>query len=453
MVSEIDSTQWGDPPNAKRRKDYWDYIAPIVSADTSARVEILWRWSLVMLAAISLTFATGRYLFAIWGAVYLLMDRSYLRYLASLASPVDRTQFITALMLSWTTSGLFIAMPIYLMTSDVSSLRFIAICGFLAMCLHSLLRHRGLIHLAVWDCIQIMAGTIVLLWTTVRDVSNVIDDILIGVGAVTLLLYYGMNYLGISKLRTRLRTAEEMRAEAQKMEAVGRLTGGVAHDFNNILTVVIGNLDLYHELENKADRDFVIREAFAAAERGATLTSQLLSFSRRAQLNPETIDLQEFLSSLGTMFDRVLPETVTLRIDDAPAGLTCHADRNQLASAMLNLVINARDAMGEKGQILVFARPVTYPGLTATPPRRQDGTVLSGPYCAISVCDTGPGIPEELSAEVLTPFFTTKPIGKGSGLGLPMVLGFAEQTEGAFTLTNKARGGLEAQLVLPRHPR
>ena len=452
MGSDVKSVRWSNTPNTQGPKNYWDNIAPIVSTDTSARVETLWRWSLILIASITLTAATGQFLFVIWSAVYLLLDRSYLRYLASLTSPVYRKQFITAIALSWATSGLFIAMPIYLMTSEVFALRFIAVCGFLAMCLHSLLRHRGLIHLAIWDCLQVTTGTAVLLWSMMHDMTSWVNELLVCVGAVTLLLYYTMNYLGITRLRTRLSTAEEMRAEAQKMEAVGRLTGGVAHDFNNILTVVLGNLDLYHELDKKADRDFVITEAFAAAQRGATLTSQLLSFSRRAQLNPELIHLEEFLSGLGSMFDRVLPETITLRIDEAPEGLTCHADRNQLASALLNLVINARDAMGEKGQIWVFAKPVSYPGLTATPPRRQDGTVLAGPFCAISVCDTGPGIPDDMRSEVLTPFFTTKPIGKGSGLGLPMVLGFAEQTQGALTLKNKARGGLEAQLVLPRHP-
>ena len=234
--------------------------------------------------------------------------------------------------------------------------------------------------------------------------------------------------------------------QAQKMEAVGQLTGGIAHDFNNLLTVIIGNLDLLKEtVEQNSDKIDLIDRGVRAAERGADLTHRLLAFSRRQTLLPVAVDLNMLISGMIEMLRRTLGETITISTRE-PADLwLCEADKSQLENALLNLAINARDAMPDRGKLLIENANVEF--------SEDEGGVLNiepGCYVKLRIADTGSGIAAEMLNHVFEPFFTTKDVGKGSGLGLSMVYGFARQSGGVVMIDSALGKGTAVSLYLPR---
>ncbi len=242
---------------------------------------------------------------------------------------------------------------------------------------------------------------------------------------------------------SRLRAEAELR-QAQKMEAVGQLTGGIAHDFNNLLTAVLGNLDL---LDGHLDGDparTLLRNAIDATERGARLTSQLLGFSRRQSLRPEPVDLNQVVAGMTDLLASTLGGTVQIRTIGNEDLWPALADRTQLELVILNLAINARDAMPLGGTILIRTENVR----TDAPVAGTDPP--AGEHVLLSVSDDGDGMPAETLARVFEPFFTTKPPGKGSGLGLSQVLGIAQQLGGGVRIRSEPFQGTTVQLFMPR---
>ncbi|OZI43731.1 two-component system sensor histidine kinase/response regulator [Bordetella genomosp. 5] len=242
-----------------------------------------------------------------------------------------------------------------------------------------------------------------------------------------------------------LREAEEALRVSQKMEAVGQLTGGVAHDFNNLLQVIGGNLQLLQrDLADNPRGQQRARNALAGVERGAKLASQLLAFGRRQPLAPKVINLARFLHDFEDMLRRAVGDgvEVDLRI---PADLWhTLADPHQVENALLNLAINARDAMEGHGSLIVAADNVTLP------PRDHEGALRPGQYVTLALTDTGCGIDKALLERVFEPFYTTKPEGQGTGLGLSMVYGFVKQTGGHVQLDSAPGRGTTVKLYLPR---
>jgi len=225
--------------------------------------------------------------------------------------------------------------------------------------------------------------------------------------------------------------AEEKLRQAQKMEAVGRLSGGIAHDFNNLLTVVIGATETLAEaLAERPELQEVARVAMEAAERGAELVSQLMAVSRIQPLAPQTVNCNRFLESLLPILQRTLRRDIEVRLEASPDEVCCLADLTQLTSAMLNLSINARDAMPNGGTLTLRAARVAE-------------------MVTLSVEDTGEGMTPGTRARALEPFFTTKPEGKGSGLGLSMVYGFAVQSGGRLEIDTREGAGTRVALCLP----
>ncbi|HKI99650.1 MAG TPA: PAS domain-containing protein [bacterium] len=248
---------------------------------------------------------------------------------------------------------------------------------------------------------------------------------------------------------TELRTREAELRQALKMEAVGQLTGGVAHDFNNLLTVVLGNLELlrhYVPTESKAVE--LLERATAASERGAALTQRLLAFSRSQTLQPRPTDLNALVQGMHDLLRRTLGETIQVEMHLAPALWPTMIDPAQLENALLNLAINARDAMPEGGRLLI---ETSNTWLDASFPALVD-EVRPGPYAVLAVRDTGCGVPSDLIDRVFDPFFTTKEVGKGSGLGLSMVYGFVQQSAGQVRLDSETCQGTTVRMYLPRAP-
>ena len=243
--------------------------------------------------------------------------------------------------------------------------------------------------------------------------------------------------------------AEDALRHAQKMEAVGQLTGGIAHDFNNMLTGIIGSLDLMQRYIAAGRSDDIGRfadAAVASAHRAAALTHRLLAFSRRQSLDRRPLDPNQLVASLEDLFRRTKGAHITLKVQLGNDIWPVNTDASQLENALLNLVINARDAMPEGGELLIETANSYLDGtdITTLEP------VKAGDYVMLGVCDNGTGMAPKILAKAFDPFFTTKPIGQGTGLGLSMIYGFAQQSGGHVTLHSEPGQGTCVRLYLPR---
>jgi PAS domain S-box-containing protein len=247
----------------------------------------------------------------------------------------------------------------------------------------------------------------------------------------------------------RLKATEEALRQSQKMEAVGQLTGGIAHDFNNLLTGIVGSLDLLQIRLNQGRTDNAARyieAAMISANRAAALTHRLLAFARRQPLIPKGVDVNQLIVSLEDLLRRTIGETIDLKIVAADDLWCTLCDPNQLESALLNLAINARDAMPEGGKLTISTANARLDDATADTP-----ALPPGDYICIAVTDTGTGMSAEVAARAFDPFFTTKPIGQGTGLGLSMIYGFARQSNGHATIDSRLGEGTSIRLYLPRY--
>ena len=247
----------------------------------------------------------------------------------------------------------------------------------------------------------------------------------------------------------RLKIAEEALLQSQKMEAVGQLTGGIAHDFNNLLTGIVGSLDLLQTRINQGRTDNVARyinAAMTSANRAAALTHRLLAFARRQPLTPKVIDVNQLVVSLEDLLRRTIGGAIDLKIIVSNELWSTLCDPNQLESALLNLAINARDAMPRGGELIITTSNVRLDEVIADTPALSPGDCV-----CIDVADTGIGMSAEVATRAFDPFFTTKPIGEGTGLGLSMIYGFARQSNGHVTIVSKLQQGTSVKLYLPRH--
>ena len=245
--------------------------------------------------------------------------------------------------------------------------------------------------------------------------------------------------------------AEEALRQAQKMEAVGQLTGGIAHDFNNLLTVVTGNIDMaVRATESSGSADARTRRALGnalkGAERAAALTQRLLAFSRRQPLAPKPVDADRLVAGMSDLVHRALGEMIKLEIVTSPGLWRIEADPNQLESAILNLAVNARDAMPDGGTLTIETANTRLDETYSA----EHAEVAPGQYVVIAVTDTGLGMSRETQARVFEPFFTTKEVGKGTGLGLSMVYGFVKQSGGHVKVYSEEGHGTTVKIYLPR---
>jgi signal transduction histidine kinase len=253
----------------------------------------------------------------------------------------------------------------------------------------------------------------------------------------------------VEERTAQLRHNEEVLRQSQKMEAVGQLTGGIAHDFNNMLTGIIGSLELLRRRLARGrteDLDSLIDLGVTSANRAAGLTHRLLAFSRRQSLDSKPVEMNNLVVSMGELLQRSINESIRLEMQLSEQLWVAEADPNQLESALLNLVINARDAMPDGGKLVVT---------TANRKLDADFTKLHsnltpGDYVVLSVTDNGCGMPESTINRAFDPFFTTKPIGQGTGLGLSMIYGFSKQSRGHVAIQSEVGEGTTVSLFLPR---
>ncbi len=254
-------------------------------------------------------------------------------------------------------------------------------------------------------------------------------------------------YVGVIRdISDRLRTEEQLR-QAQKMEAVGQLTGGIAHDFNNLLAVISGNLELMALKRDLGEDTRQLAEAaIRATERGADLTRRLLAFARRQALKPAAVDVNEIIRGMGDLLRRSLSELIAIHLRLAPDLWPTVIDRGQMENALLNLALNARDAMPGGGELLVVTRNLTLKE------DMRDGIwrLPAGDYVEIAVGDNGTGMTANMIAHAFEPFFTTKETGRGTGLGLSMVYGFVTQSGGQVKIYSEVGRGTTVKLYFNR---
>jgi signal transduction histidine kinase/ActR/RegA family two-component response regulator len=302
-----------------------------------------------------------------------------------------------------------------------------------------------------------------------NDVAKVLAlfGVLIVIGAILLgwLMVQAMRFEALAQAETaaeRARAAELQAAVAaateelsaqearlrqvQKMEAIGQLTGGIAHDFNNMLAVVLGGLELARR-QIATDGEAAARHIDSAAEgahRAAALTKRLLAFSREEALRTEPVEPGALVAGMSDLLDRTLGDAIIVTVRDAGSGWHTRVDRHQLENVVLNLAVNARDAMQGRGQLTITTAGTALSAGAV-------GTCPAGEYVSIAVSDTGTGMTAEVMERVFEPFFTTKPIGKGTGLGLSQVFSFVRQAEGEVALRSAPGEGTTVTLYLPRH--
>jgi PAS domain S-box-containing protein len=263
-------------------------------------------------------------------------------------------------------------------------------------------------------------------------------------------IYEDGNLVGFAKItrdmterrgtQLKLEQMQKQLAEAQKLDALGQLTGGVAHDFNNLLMIISGSLHILRKgIGNEPRVQRALTAIETATKRGAALTGQLLTFARRQSVNPQSVDVAERVNAVREVIETGVGGNVTLEFDLPATALPVTVDTSEFETALVNLVVNARDAMPGGGTITIAART-------------QAGNEESGgnPYVAISVRDTGSGIPADVLDRIFDPFFTTKPVGKGTGLGLSQVHGFAHQAGGTVKVRSELGKGTEITILLPR---
>jgi len=339
----------------------------------------------------------------------------------------------------------FIWWPASMITQDDIALRISGTAGTGTLLVFLIHRADTLKWMVYGEIAIVVVAIAVVIGVEMVAVDNAAAQSVMAFAGLALLAYFARTLLDARTQRLETAAASVRSVQAQKMEAVGQLAGGVAHDFNNILTAVTGNLELYEVIDDPKERDQFVAEARLAADRAATLVGHLLAYSRKSTLSVSTHAVGRIFDHVNTLSARLLPSSIVLTFDTEDAAQPVRVDQNQLMTALINLIVNARDAMGRSGTLAIRSRTCAF----EDPTPLMDGSLLEpGCYVEISVTDNGPGIPAHLLRKVTEPFFTTKDIGEGSGLGLSMVEGFARQSKGGLLIDTSSEG-TTIRLLLP----
>ncbi|MEL7181611.1 MAG: ATP-binding protein [Pseudomonadota bacterium] len=339
----------------------------------------------------------------------------------------------------------YCALFVYVWTVEGDVFKFATIALIVAATINMFVFHATHFEIIVVVFVPVWFGHIVITGTAFAQHGLALEPFMFLLVSLFILPYFLLALKSAQERWTKNDIIRQSFNHTQKLDAVGQLVAGVAHDFNNILTVTRGNAEL---LAGSGDEthDELVQEIVKASDRGAALAGQLLAFGRRSMLSPEPIQVDRFLDHIQPLLQRVLPENIELTFSADPDLPTIFVDKNQLETAIVNLATNARDAMKNGGRLEIKAMVMAFDGGDLG---QAEINLAPGTYVAISVNDNGIGVPDDLQESIFDPFFTTKPVGKGSGLGLPMVIGFAEQSAGGVRLESKVDLGTRVTLFLP----
>ena len=343
----------------------------------------------------------------------------------------------------------FTSLPAYLVAFGDTTLVFCGVAGLVALALWTLFRVDPPRIVLPMDIGRGWLVCAIAAWSGASMADTFPAQAAIVIISAVLAGYYTMALIR-KRAVAREREAQALRAqEAQKMEAVGRLSGGIAHDFNNILTALQGSLELYKEVPEGPERDALVQDAREASDRASGLVAQLLGFAGRARLRAQPLETADILEDVAARSREVLPPSVSFEVRGGPEGLAVLADREGLLSALLHLVRNAGDAVGRGGEIIVSCEMCEGSAMVGGDVPAQD---TRDAHVRFTVADDGPGMSAGTLRHALEPFFTTKPVGQGSGLGLPMAKGFSEQSGGGLRIVSTP-AGTQVSMHLPIAPR
>lgn len=407
--------------------------------------EFVARLSVVGLSALVLYIYTGWWTAWLWVGGYFALHLLYRSYfiLAFRGLAPQSVGLASALYIALILS--FVWMPAYLFQFNDLALRVPATAALGAFLMFMIRRADTVLPLVWGQILAVLGVVLAVIWLIHDDIDDWRVQGVVVISCLGLVAYFAQSLLAARQRRIRSQEAMQANLQVQKMEAIGRLAGGVAHDFNNMLTVILGNLELHDLAVTTAERQASLDAARMGAERARETVRQLLSFSRSAELTEAECDLVDIARRSVLLAQPLVTSAITLRVAQRETALPVMVDESHLITALLNLVINAKDALGGSGIITVLCDRIE----AGAPLIAADGrTEPPGCYARIAVRDTGPGIPREIRHLVLEPFFTTKPQGKGTGLGLAMVAGFARQSKG-FVQIDSSVNGTEVSILLP----
>ena len=412
-------------------------ISEILEVARRTRLEFVAQVALMSLAGVIAWMATGLTFIPLWIGLHfglIAAERRITRRLRNSTSPLALPTVLAAHL---AVGSAFAAMPVYLWLQPHESYHFAGMVLLLGTILNIFLVRAQLWYLALCFVLPDALAIALIAHAIAQQTATPAEAVAVGTVAAAILVYLGVAVVQAARAHRRHLETREQLIQAQKMEALGNLAGGMAHDFNNILNVITGTLDLARD-ERDPDRLAAgLNRANEAADRGAALIRQVLSFARKSHLEPRRVDPPGVLAEVETMARRLIPERIAIETTVEPGLPPVRVDEGALVTALLNLVLNARDAIAGPGRIVLdCARdPGTRPG--------QRGRVV------FSVRDNGRGIARDILGRVTEPFFTTKPVGEGTGLGLSMVAGFAAQSGGALQIDSREGAGTEVRILLP----
>ncbi|WP_213545836.1 sensor histidine kinase [Vannielia litorea] len=356
-----------------------------------------------------------------------------------------RGYFFVLIAISAVISTAYAVLPVYLWLHENDALKFGALVLLVGGVLNVFLVRAQVWEISMAYLVPLCATFPVITGSTFEAPTGGPLFYTYAVLSVSVILYICIAVQAANKAHRKFLETERQFFQAQKMEAVGTLAGGIAHDFNNMLGVVQGNLELLQAAEDAEARETFTSEALTACWRGAALTRQLLTLSRNAMLQPRRLDATGTLYQVERLVRRVVPESIGLSVVAEPNLPPVIADETTLQAALLNLAINARDAMPDGGNMRFEARRLNADA-------SRPGWLPAGEFVVLSVADTGEGIPQEIINKIFDPFFSTKPKGRGTGLGLAMVAGFARQSGGHVQAEARRGKGSRLSLYLPARP-
>ncbi len=424
---------------------YEEEIRHLKKSEIGSTRELVFRQSLVGVVGVMIYLATNDPIILAWIPLFLSLNFLYYVLLHATTIPFTMARYIGMNLVFVLASTVFTFMPIYIwVTATDTAVKAAAIFAVLGHGIFSLCHHTRRTLAAFWDNVLVLSaiGAVTLYQASVMD--NVLQQLVFIVGGGGVMFYYLLAHNAAINDRQDLSNIRYDMLEAMKLNAMGQITAGVAHDFNNKLTVIQGNIDLAALAHDPIDRAERLADARAAAENAADVVAHMRAFVRKSPLSVKTVNLTSFSTYFTDTTRGYLPETLDFNILRDPAAETLDTDPSLLETALLNLVLNSRDSMAQTGgTIELHIAPCdlnTWSGRAPSAP---------GPYLRFDMCDTGPGLPIEKFRLVQEPFYSSKASGMGTGLGLSLVKGFTEQTGGALELRNRPIGGLMVSMLLP----
>lgn len=420
-------------------------LMKLYRADFADRTEVLVRLGSTGFVSMVLVYATDNWLFMAWAMAYYGQQYLYFRTVDPRRRGGAQIRLTQAKIIYFFGAGIFVSAPLYFLHHPDPVLFAAALLALLANALYILHRENpSRDTIPIETLFFALSGAVLatILWPHLSSLAHQV--VVLSMCAICIYLFWRAQHVDERRQLAR-RTAERRYAQAQKARALNQFVGGVAHDFNNQLTAIMGNLELIDLLDDAEERRSAMQQCRVAAERAAQTVHQLVASSGRTRLNDGVIDVAQLLGDIAPVLEDLLDPKVKLTLAPIKGRVLLVADRDMLETCLIQICLNAQDAMKAHGQITIGASSYPKRG-TNRNPGAKDGHRLVGIY----VQDAGPGVESDTLNKLSEPFFTTKGVRAGTGLGLSAVEGFAKQSGGALEIDNAAAGGLLVTILLPQ---